>query len=251
MEKLSFHLEVFEGPLDLLLHLISKNKVNIYDIPIASITDQYFEAIQIMKDLDLEVSSEFSVMASSLLLIKSKMLLPKSADDEEEDPRAELVEKLLEYQRYKQSAAFLKEHEFAYKYMIFKKPDDIEPVYMEDDTIYPIDKLIDAFNDLLERSKRRVPPPRKTFEGIIKRENVSLKERISYVAGRIEREKKIMFYSLFDGMRSKSVMVATFLALLELIKINVIAVSYNREKCDFVLKATGNSLPDDYNIEKE
>ena len=99
MEQLSFKLDVFEGPLDLLLHLISKNKVNIYDIPINEITNQYLEAIDEMKKLDLEVSSEFIVMAAQLIYIKSKMLLPAQNDDEEEDPRADLASRLIEYKR--------------------------------------------------------------------------------------------------------------------------------------------------------
>lgn len=237
MEKISFKLEVFEGPLELLLHLISKNKVNIYDIPIATITDQYLEALDTMKEMDLEVSSEFTVLASQLLLIKSRMLLPRTEETDEEDPRTELVERLLEYQRYKATMEFLKEHENAYKYMLFKEPEDIEPATEPDTTIYPVDMLISAFNDILERSKRRVPPPRKTFESIVQREKVSVKDKVVYLLDLVADNQKVLFTNVFDGMYTKPELVATFLALLELIKMNRIKAVYSREKSDFVISA--------------
>lgn len=237
MEKISFKLEVFEGPLELLMHLISKNKVNIYDIPIATITDQYLDALQTMKELDLEISSEFTVMASQLLLIKSRMLLPRTEEADEDDPRTELVERLLEYQRYKSTLEFLKEHENAYKYMLFKAPEDIEPALEPDTTVYPVDMLISAFNDILERSKRRIPPPRKTFESIVQREKVSVKDKLVYLKELIANGKKVLFCDIFEGMYTKPELVATFLALLELIKVNEIKAIYNREKGDFVVSA--------------
>ncbi len=237
MEKISFKLEVFEGPLELLMHLISKNKVNIYDIPIATITDQYLDALQTMKELDLEISSEFTVMASQLLLIKSRMLLPRTEEADEDDPRTELVERLLEYQRYKSTLEFLKEHENAYKYMLFKAPEDIEPALEPDTTVYPVDMLISAFNDILERSKRRIPPPRKTFESIVQREKVSVKDKVVYLKELIANGKKVLFCDIFEGMYTKPELVATFLALLELIKVNEIKAIYNREKGDFVVSA--------------
>ena len=107
MKEVTFHLEVFDGPLDLLLHLLSKNKVEIKDIPIASILDQYLEYIRQMKEFDLEVASEFITMAAQLMFIKSKMLLPVYEDENEEDPRASLVEALLEYQRIKEAGSVL------------------------------------------------------------------------------------------------------------------------------------------------
>ncbi len=237
MEKISFKLEVFEGPLDLLLHLISKNKVNIYDIPIATITDQYMDALETMKEMDLEVSSEFTVLASQLLLIKSRMLLPRSEETDEDDPRTELVERLLEYQRYKATMEFLKEHENAYKYMLFKEPEDIEPATEPDTTIYPVDMLISAFNDILERSKRRVPPPRKTFESIVQREKVSVKDKVVYLQDLVKNGNKVLFTNVFDGMYTKPELVATFLALLELIKMNQIKAVYSRDKNDFLISA--------------
>ncbi len=220
MNSLSFKLDVFEGPLDLLLHLIQKNKVSIYDIPIASITEQYFEALEIMEELDLEISSEFCVMAAQLLLIKSKLLLPKPAEDEEEDPREELARRLLEYQKYKQAAGKLKEREFYYKYMYFKDPDDIEPMTPPPPDSYPIEKLVEAFYDVLERTKRRAPPPKKNFDGIVKRRVVSVRDKATKIVNVLRGKKKINFTSIFDYDADRAELVATFLALLELIRMN-------------------------------
>ena len=124
MEQLSFKLDAFEGPLDLLLALIKKNKVNIYDIPITEILDQYMQVMAEMKETDLEISSEFLVLAATLLQIKSKMLLPKDDENEEEDdPRAELVRRLVEYRQIKESIEFFREHENAGDSLFFKLPD--------------------------------------------------------------------------------------------------------------------------------
>lgn len=218
MDKLTFKLAVFEGPLDLLLHLISKNKVSIYDIPIASITEQYFEALALMREMDLEVSSEFCVMAAQLLYIKSKMLLPKQEDEEEEDPRAELAARLLEYQKCKQAAEKLKEREFYYKYMFFKAPDEVEPLSAPPPDSYPLEKLMEAFYDVVERTRRREPPPKKTFDGIVKRKVVSVRDKASGIIGLIQNKRRVTFRALFAKDETKPELVATFLALLELVR---------------------------------
>ena len=220
MDKLTFKLDVFEGPLDLLLHLISKNKVSIYDIPIVTITNQYFEALEIMSELDLEISSEFCVMAAQLLYIKSKMLLPKQEEETDEDPREELARRLLEYQKYKQASQKLKEREFYYKYMYFKEPDEVEPLEPPLPDSYPIEKLMEAFYDVLERTKRRAPPPRKNFDGIVKRRVVSVKEKASRIINILGVKKRVSFVSIFDKDVDRPEIVATFLALLELIRMN-------------------------------
>lgn len=236
MEKLSFKLEVFEGPLDLLMQLIRKNKVNIYDIPIASITQQYFTVLEQMREMDLEVSSEFLVMAAQLLLIKSRMLLPKNEEEaDEEDPRAELVERLLEYQRYKNATQFLAEREFSSKYLFFKQPEELEPQVLPCEEQYSIADLMAAFEDILERTSRRIPPPKKTFEGIVQREKVSVRDKVKYVLDTVNTKKRVSFAALFEGMYTKPELVATFLALLELIKMHRILANYNKKEKDFVI----------------
>lgn len=220
MSAPSFKLDVFEGPLDLLLHLIQKNKVSIYDIPIVSITEQYFEMLEIAGLLDLEISSEFLVMAAQLLYIKSKMLLPKQADEDEQDPREELAKRLLEYQKYKQASEKLKQREFYYKYMYFKEPDNIEPIEPPPPDSYPIEKLVEAFYDVLERTRRREPPPKKNFDGIVKRKVVSVRDKAEGIVKRLKKGSAIKFVSIFEHDKDRSELVATFLALLELIRMN-------------------------------
>lgn len=237
MDKLSFKLDVFEGPLDLLLHLINKNKVNILDIPIVDITNQYFEALSLMKGLDLEISSEFLVMAAQLLYIKSRMLLPKPkvSDEDEEDPRTELVERLLEYQRYKQASQFLKEREFSTRFLYFKPPENIEPQVVPYNGTYTLDDLLSAFSDVLERNALRSPPPKRTFEGIVRQEKVSVKQKLHTIMNLMRKRKRVMFSELFDGLATKPEMVATFLALLELIRMSRVLVDYKAAQKDFVL----------------
>ena len=251
MEQLSFKLDVFEGPLDLLLHLISKNKVNIYDIPINEITNQYLEAIDEMKKLDLEVSSEFIVMAAQLIYIKSKMLLPAQNDDEEEDPRADLASRLIEYKRYKEASIYLKEHEFSSRYMFFKKPDDVEPKVVEAPITFDLSELTSAFYDILERAKRREPPPKQIFDGIVKRSVVSVKDKISNILDLVCRKKKVSFKKYFSSMVYRDEMVAAFLAVLELIKDGRLCVDYTNDKNDFEITAANENAALTYSGEDE
>jgi len=214
MLKPNFNLEIFEGPLDLLLHLIQKNKVNIEDIPIAEITRQYIEYIEAMSQFDLEITSEFLTMAVHLLHIKSKMLLPKH-DEEEQDPRAELAERLMEYRKVKEAAEILKEAQFKSSNIFFKEPESIgkaKPINIS----LPIDTLLKAFSVVLERNLEKAPPPRSHFKGIVEREEVSIEEMVDFVLDKITNGK-ISFESIFFGITSRPRLVATFLAVLHLI----------------------------------
>ena len=155
MSELSFKTAAFEGPLDLLLHLISKNKVSIYDIPISEITDQYFEYISLMQELDMEIGGEFLVMASPLLLIKSRMLLPVD-EEEEEDPRAELADRLEEYKRYKEIAVVMDEKRHTMEHVCFKDAEPLDlPKVKTENKLIPIEKLFDAFFAVIARSASR------------------------------------------------------------------------------------------------
>ncbi len=252
MDKLSFKLVVFEGPLDLLLHLISKNKVNIYDIPIKEITTQYFEVIEQMQKMDLDVSSEFIIMAAQLLYIKSKMLLPQDEEEQEEDPRDDLANRLLEYKKYKEVSGYLREHEFSSKYMFFKTPDDVKPKVLEYTGEFDIQALTEAFYDILERTKRRTPPPKKIFDGIVKRSVVSVKDKISDILSAISDGKKISFNIWFENLIYREEMVAAFLAVLELIKDGRLAARYIASQRDFELSEGDKSgYTKDYNGEDE
>lgn len=230
MEQLKFKLDSFEGPLDLLLMLIRKNKVSIYDIPIAIILDQYLAVMDEMKEMDLDVSSEFLVLAATLLQIKSKMLLPKPEDDDDDgvDPREELVKRLAEYKKVKESIGYFKERQNIGTVMFFKAPDKIERPLAElnTDPLTP-QNLLEAYKRAYQRLERMLPPPKHSFEGIVGHERVSIRSRVSNIWNKLKSKGKLLFKDLFRGTNSKPEAVASFLAILELIKIKKIRIEYN------------------------
>jgi segregation and condensation protein A len=219
-------LETFEGPLDLLIHLIKKNEVNIYDIPIALITEQYLGYIELMQELNLDVAGEFLVMAATLIHIKSRAILPRpetaATDGEpEEDPREALVRRLLEHQKYKSAAELLHEREML-RNAQYMRPDtsvakaagdDYEPELEVD-----LFTLLTAFRGVLERANRKprmVLPP----------EKMSIEERIDQLLGRLSETEACGFEDLFaDGDGSRGFMIVTFLAMLEMIRLKLIRV---------------------------
>lgn len=236
MDKILYKLDTFEGPLDLLLTLIQKNKVSIYDIPIFEITEQYLEAIEGIEDADLDNASEFLVMASHLLYIKSKMLLPKNEEEEEEeDPREELARRLIEYQEFKKASKELRKSEFSTKYMVFREAEKIKfpvPVYNKSHTG---DELVDAFNQILQRRIRNTKPEKRAFAQIVGREKVSVDDMVEKICKRLRHGKRVNFESLFRPEDSKPEMIATFLAVLEMIKLNRLYANYDEKNKDFIL----------------
>ena len=235
MDKICYKLEGFEGPLDLLLHLISKNKVSIYDIPIVEITDQYLEAIEGIEDSDIENASEFIVLAAQLIYIKSKMLLPKDEEEEEEDPREELAQRLLEYQKYKEASHELRKSEFWSRYMIFKEAEKIDFPVPEYDVQHEVTDLIDAFEAIMQRRIRRKKPEKKAFAGIVGREKVSVDDMAKKVERMLSGVKNLKFSRLFREEDSKPEMIATFLAVLEMIKLSKITAEYDNESGEFII----------------
>ncbi len=222
MQELSFALEVFEGPLELLLHLLKKNKVSIYDIPIEKITTQYMEHLEKMQEFDMELSSDFLIMASELLYIKSQMLLPRH-EEEEEDPRKNLADRLIEYQKMKAAAGFLKEHEGDGRFMFFKKPDHIAqapPDYSNQ--AFDVEQLIAALSDVLVKTQRKEPPSKTSFVGIGGHEQVSSSVCISHIKGRLKGKGRVSFRQVFSGLDSKPKIVVSFLIILEMIRLNYI-----------------------------
>lgn len=220
-------LEAFEGPLDLLLHLIDKNKVNIYDIPIAQITEQYLEYIKEMKRQDLDVMSEFLVMAATLLDIKSKMLLPKEVDEEGEeiDPRAELVEKLLEYKMYKYISFDLKDRHMDAGHSLYKNPTVPDEILAYQEPV-ELDKLLDGlslshlndmFQTLIKRQAGRVDPVRSKF-GTIEKEEFSVEDKTVFIEAYINEHSPAMFSDLLSDGASKVEIIVSFLVILEMIK---------------------------------
>ena len=229
--EISYKLESFEGPLDLLLHLIEKNKVNIYDIPIAMITDQYLEYVRHMEEESLDVVSEFLVMAATLLDIKARMLLPKEVNEEgeEEDPRAELVARLLEYKTYKYMSLELKDMELDAEKIFYKSPTIPKEVEKYEQPV-DLDKLLDGvtlaklqqiFQSVMKRQKDKIDPVRSTF-GTIKKEPVSLEQKIASVMGYARKHRKFSFRGMLTKQKDRTEVVVTFLALLELMKVGKI-----------------------------
>ena len=220
-------LQAIEGPLDLLLHLIDKNKVNIYDIPIAEITDQYMEYISDIGDEDLDTMSDFLVMAATLLDIKSRMLLPAEVTEEGEveDPRAELVQKLLEYKMYKYMSYELRERQEDASFTMYHAQDIPAEVkaYRE-----PVDigQLLDGvtlagmlklYQEILRRQEDRVDPVRSKF-GQLEKEEVDMNETMQFVEDYIEKQRNCTFRNILMLRRGKQYMVVAFLTLLELMK---------------------------------
>ena len=236
MDTMLYKLDSFEGPLDLLLHLITKNKVSIYDIPIVEITAQYLEAIEGIEESQLENTSEFLVMAAQLLYIKSKMLLPKNEEEEEEDPRDALARRLAEYQQYKEASAELRKSEFWSRYMFFKEEEKIDFPLPEYTRHHETQELIDAFNTILQRKIRRAKPEKRAFSGIVGREKVSVEDMVLKVENFMKSAKRLSFKRAFDGSHSKPELVATFLAILMMIRESKIVAEYDDSIGDFVLK---------------
>lgn len=226
-------IENFEGPLDLLLHLIDVNKFNIFDIPIVEITEQYLEYVRNMDTKDLNVTSEFLVMAATLLEIKAKMLLPAEVDEEGEeiDPREELVQKLLEYKMYKYMSYELQDRMHDAGRSMYKQPTIPEEV---EGYIEPVDlekllgdltlkKLNEIFQSVMKRQNEKVDPIRSKF-GKIEKEEVSLEDKLDFVETYAQEHKTFSFRKLLEGQKSKMQVVVTFLAILELMKTGKILI---------------------------
>ena len=226
-------LEVFEGPLDLLLHLIEKNKIDIYDIPIALITEQYMEYLKEMEKQDLDNMSEFLVMAATLLKIKSRMLLPQEETDEEEpeDPRQELVERLLEYKMYKFMSLELRDRQMDADKMMFKKstlPPEVAD-YKEEINLeellgdLTLSKLNDIFRSVMKKQVDKIDPIRSKF-GKIEKEEVNLSKKMRYVQEYGLAHKKFSFRGLLEEQSDKMDLIVTFLCILELMKMGRVSI---------------------------
>jgi segregation and condensation protein A len=213
--------EIFEGPLDLLLHLIKKNEVSITDIPIAPITEQYLAMMELMQDLNLDLAGEFLVMAATLIHIKSRMLLPPDETDLEEDeagdPRDELIRRLLEYQRFKEAAGELERRDILKRDVFVRSPeppDEVETVGFESVSLFD---LISALRTVLERL------PKDSVHQVTL-ETVSVREKMSMLLDDLHRKGRVVFQELFAGAASRLEVIVTFLAMLELVKIRAVKI---------------------------
>lgn len=250
--KMLYKLEAFEGPLDLLLHLIDKSEVDIYNIPIKDITEQYMEYVQAMHELELEVTSEFLVMAATLLAIKSKMLLPKPPvldldfdfyEEDDFDPRAELVQKLIEYRKYKAIADLLRDKEVERSLVFTREPEDLAP-YVPQVQENPV-KGLDVHDLMLafQRTLRKMVHRNQVTK--IRRDEISVKDRIADLVDLLRNKGgRLLFSKLFEKQCSREEIVVTFLAILELMKMKKIQCFQHRLFEDIVIQAKEGELTD-------
>ena len=221
--------EIFEGPFDLLLFLIRKHEIDIYDIPIHDITNQFLEYIKLMKILDLDVAGEFIEMVATLMNIKARMLLPKPVfgdEDDVEDPRTELVQRLLEYKKFKEAASEMSEFEDhrrkMYSRKFFLKPEDEKPSsteeYLQNVTLFD---LLLAFKKALDNM------PKVTYHEVKKIE-ITVEEQTDYILNILDAQSNILFSELIEKLKDRIVIIVTFLALLDLIKLRKIIVRQSR-----------------------
>ena len=217
-------LEHFEGPLDLLLFLIREHEVDIYDIPISLVTQQYLQYLELLKLLDLEVGSEYLLMAATLLRIKSKMLLPRRSEEEEDeavDPREELVQRLLEYRQFKEAAGVLNGHQDRSADVFYHPPSEI--VDEDLNGVETLDtRMVGNLNlwDLLQAFRFTLDRARDDFDRTVERETLSIEDRMDDILDNLKKQKNLFFSSLFQEDLSRSFLIVTFLALLELIRQN-------------------------------
>ena len=232
---LTFKLESFEGPLELLFHLIEKNKIDIYDIPIALLTEQYLEYLDNMEKTDMDSLSEFMVMAATLIEIKSKMLLPKPQLEEEEevDPREELVSRLIEYKRFKMLAEQLSYVQDRTGHRIFRREDKEIIARVRKDVPKEVDEILNgadmdmlfkAFSEVLKRKEVKVDKIRSTFKSVT-RETFTIEGKIEYIENMLKLKGEVKFSEFFRPNSSRNEKIATFLAMLELIKIKKIFIT--------------------------
>jgi segregation and condensation protein A len=214
--------DVFEGPMDLLIHLIKKNEVDIYDIPISLVTDQYLQYIDWMKSMNIDIAGDFLVMAATLTHIKSKMLLPAREDEEEEDPRIEITRPLLEYLQMKSAAERLSERDILGEDTFSRTLDKKDLQIDNEDRIIKVGlfELMDAFQKLLER----IPASQKID---MSTDRVSVNGRINELIDIFEKEGSVTFDQLFDENYTKSELVVTFLAILEMVKLALVGIVQN------------------------
>ncbi len=233
MSSIDVKLTAFEGPLDLLLFLIEKNKVNIYDIPIITITEQYLEYVNQMEENDMDVMSEFLVMAATLIRIKAKMLLPceETEEDDEEDLRDELVRRLIEYKMYKYAAYELKDMQLDAERTVFKAPTIPKEVRQWKEEIDPADlvdgmtlaKLNMIFKSLMKKQADKVDPIRSQFK-TIEKDEVTVEDKMKEIRDTVRGLKGIRFRTLLDVHAGKMNIIVTFMSILELMKIGAISI---------------------------
>lgn len=235
---MSYHVRLtqFEGPLDLLLHLIRRDKINIYDIPISHITREYLSYIEVMQELRLEVAGQFFVMAATLMRIKVQMLLPRRPDDEdEEDPREELVRNLLEYRKFKEAANHFADRE-SDRRKVFTRPAARPPEGEQDTSLMEVSifDLVDAFKKVMEDLKKQI-----SYR--IEKESHTVEEKIDLVRDRVAASSEVLFSELFSGDTDRLEIIVTFLAILEMVRLGELSARQMTSSGDVWLYRSGRA----------
>ncbi len=225
-KKYAIKIDNFEGPLDLLIYLIEKNKMNIYDINLTQITEQYMEYLNAMEELNLEIASEFLVMASSLLYLKSKRLLPKQEEDEEELTEEELIRRIIEYKKYKEISKKFKENYILFSKRITKMQEEIELPKRKLEKNYENDLIPQVYKDLLERTSQRLNQNAKNIEKIALVENYTVASKVREMVRVLFKQKRFVFNKLFSiKQKDKQEVITAFSGLLELSRRNKVATN--------------------------
>ena len=215
--KYAIKLDNFEGPLDLLCHLIDKNKMDIYDVKISDIADQYIQYINELESYNLEIASEFLIMASTLLYLKSKSLLPKTVEDEAELTEEELLQRIIEYKKYKEISVKFKEMYAVYSKRFYKIPEKIELPKQQIEAEYTKDNIINSYKNLIERNERKINQNKDNIQKIAVVENVSVASKVKDIFRELIRKPKFVFNKLFTLSKyNKQEVVTAFSGLLEL-----------------------------------
>lgn len=251
MESINVHLEAFEGPFDLLFHLIEKNEIDIYDIPIAQLTEQYIAFLEQAEYKNMDGMSEFLLMAATLIEIKSKLLLPKQKQEQpQQDPREELVNKLLEYKKFKEITEDFKKREETAALVLYKEADKaVEKLKQSNKQDLDLDKflcgitldnLYEAFTEVMKRRETKVDRVRSSFESV-ERDLYTIDEKIDYIRDLLILRPSVSFYTIFRPKAVKMEIVVTFLALLELIKMKEVSVSQKEAFSEILITKVSGS----------
>lgn len=251
--EITLQLENFQGPMSLLYHLIEKNKIDIYDIPIFEITTQYLAIVEDAQKRSMDVMSEFLLMAATLLEIKSRMLLPKSKNEESDgeiDPRAELVSKLIEYKRFKNVTEEFKEREETASQVLYKEADPSLHIFKQQEIVeledflegVTFDDIYKAFQEVLKRREKKVDKVRSSFKSV-ERDLYTVEEKIIYIKDLIIISTKVSFWEIFRENVRKTEIVVTFMALLECIKMRLVSINQDEAFNEIVItKYIGSEL---------
>ena len=251
MESINVHLEAFEGPFDLLFHLIEKNEIDIYDIPIAQLTEQYIAFLEQAEYKNMDGMSEFLLMAATLIEIKSKLLLPKQKQEQpQQDPREELVNKLLEYKKFKEITGVFKTREETAALVLYKEADKaVEKLKQSNKQDLDLDKflcgitldnLYEAFTEVMKRRETKVDRVRSSFKSV-ERDLYTIDEKIDYIRDLLILRPSVSFYTIFRPKAVKMEIVVTFLALLELIKMKEVSVSQKEAFSEILITKVSGS----------